>query len=266
MLTLLKRFKFTVIDIFCEITSLQKRVYLILEYAPKGELYKELQKCKYFSERRAATVSIYHTAIFLLFLSPYAVICGLQNFILTDKLMFILWLRQYVASLARALIYCHGKHVIHRDIKPENLLIGSQVIHTQAAVSYMVLCLLSSPCAHYYVNIFSLLGWVENSRLWVVSAHIQSQADHVWHTGLPSSWDGYAYATWITLSKILYVTLSIGWHVNISSKQFWFQQWRVWNMMRVWIYGALVSCAMSFFTESLLLRLKNILILTGGKH
>nr|GEV31551.1 serine/threonine-protein kinase Aurora-1 [Tanacetum cinerariifolium] len=65
----------------------QKRVYLILEYAAKGELYKELQRCKYFSERRAAT---------------------------------------YVASLARALIYCHGKHVIHRDIKPENLLIGAQ--------------------------------------------------------------------------------------------------------------------------------------------
>ncbi|KAA8525217.1 hypothetical protein F0562_006919 [Nyssa sinensis] len=65
----------------------QKRVYLILEYAAKGELYKELQKCKYFSERRAAT---------------------------------------YVASLARALIYCHGKHVIHRDIKPENLLVGAQ--------------------------------------------------------------------------------------------------------------------------------------------
>lgn len=39
--------------------SLQKRVYLILEYAAKGELYKELQKCKYFSERRAATVSFY---------------------------------------------------------------------------------------------------------------------------------------------------------------------------------------------------------------
>ncbi|CAK9180917.1 unnamed protein product [Ilex paraguariensis] len=38
----------------------QKRVYLILEYAAKGELYKELQKCKYFSERRAATVSSYH--------------------------------------------------------------------------------------------------------------------------------------------------------------------------------------------------------------
>nr|CAB3475920.1 unnamed protein product [Digitaria exilis] len=63
------------------------RVYLILEYAAKGELYKELTRCKHFSERRSAT---------------------------------------YIASLARALIYLHGKHVIHRDIKPENLLIGAQ--------------------------------------------------------------------------------------------------------------------------------------------
>jgi aurora kinase len=30
----------------------------------------------------------------------------------------------YIGSLARALMYCHQKHVIHRDIKPENLLIG----------------------------------------------------------------------------------------------------------------------------------------------
>lgn len=63
----------------------EKRVYLILEYSPKGELYKELIRRQRFSERRAA---------------------------------------QYVASLARALHYCHTKHVIHRDIKPENLLIG----------------------------------------------------------------------------------------------------------------------------------------------
>ncbi|KAF8407120.1 hypothetical protein HHK36_006245 [Tetracentron sinense] len=33
----------------------QTRVYLILEYAAKGELYKELQKCKIFSEKCAAT-------------------------------------------------------------------------------------------------------------------------------------------------------------------------------------------------------------------
>ncbi|KAL5222127.1 hypothetical protein ABZP36_026840 [Zizania latifolia] len=31
--------------------------------------------------------------------------------------------KQYVASLAGALAYCHKKQVIHRDIKPENLLL-----------------------------------------------------------------------------------------------------------------------------------------------
>eukprot|EP00887_Chlorella_sp_A99_P006134 scaffold22.g6134.t1 len=61
------------------------RVYLILEYAAKGELYKELQRAGHFDERRTAT---------------------------------------YIASLAKALTYCHSKHVIHRDIKPENLLLG----------------------------------------------------------------------------------------------------------------------------------------------
>ena len=33
------------------------RVYLILEYAPRGELYKELRKCKYFDEKTTAKVS-----------------------------------------------------------------------------------------------------------------------------------------------------------------------------------------------------------------
>lgn len=61
------------------------RVYLILEFAPRGELYKELQKEKRFTEQRSAT---------------------------------------YIAQLADALNYCHSKKVIHRDIKPENLLVN----------------------------------------------------------------------------------------------------------------------------------------------
>ncbi|XP_059834723.1 aurora kinase A isoform X1 [Hypanus sabinus] len=62
------------------------RVYLILEYAPRGELYKELQKCGKFDDKRSAT---------------------------------------YMSELADALVYCHSKKVIHRDIKPENLLLGA---------------------------------------------------------------------------------------------------------------------------------------------
>ncbi|XP_014619520.1 serine/threonine-protein kinase Aurora-2-like isoform X2 [Glycine soja] len=71
----------------------------MIRVGPKGDLYKELQKCKYFSERRVTT---------------------------------------YVASLARAFIYCHGKHVIHRDIKPENLLIGSQIQEIYRAYGYFL--------------------------------------------------------------------------------------------------------------------------------
>jgi aurora kinase A len=61
------------------------RIYLILEYAANGELYKELQKNQRFNEQRTAT---------------------------------------YIFQLADALMYCHAKKVIHRDIKPENLLLG----------------------------------------------------------------------------------------------------------------------------------------------
>ncbi|XP_032027197.1 aurora kinase C isoform X1 [Hylobates moloch] len=62
-----------------------RRVYLILEYAPRGELYKELQKSEKLDEQRTATI---------------------------------------IEELADALTYCHDKKVIHRDIKPENLLLG----------------------------------------------------------------------------------------------------------------------------------------------
>lgn len=62
------------------------RVYLILEFAPRGELYSELQRCGHFPENISAT---------------------------------------YIMELADALNYCHTKKVIHRDIKPENLLLGA---------------------------------------------------------------------------------------------------------------------------------------------
>lgn len=61
------------------------RVYLILEYAPKGELYNQLRKSGRFDEKRSAT---------------------------------------YVLQMIDALEYCHSRKVIHRDIKPENILLG----------------------------------------------------------------------------------------------------------------------------------------------
>lgn len=65
----------------------ETRVYLILEFAPRGELYKEMQGQPngYFDEKRSA---------------------------------------KYILQLAKALKYCHTKKVIHRDIKPENLLLN----------------------------------------------------------------------------------------------------------------------------------------------
>jgi aurora kinase len=62
-----------------------KRIFLILEYAAKGELYKHLQRETRFPEWKAA---------------------------------------QYIAQMAAALQFLHKKHVIHRDIKPENILLG----------------------------------------------------------------------------------------------------------------------------------------------
>lgn len=65
----------------------EARIYLILEFAPRGTLFKELQSqpLRRFDERTSAN---------------------------------------YIKSLASALQYLHERDVIHRDIKPENLLLG----------------------------------------------------------------------------------------------------------------------------------------------
>ena len=44
------------------------RVYLILEFAARGELYKELQKERNFDEQRTATVSLINKAILMMIL------------------------------------------------------------------------------------------------------------------------------------------------------------------------------------------------------
>ncbi|KAL9090502.1 MAG: hypothetical protein Q9165_005263 [Trypethelium subeluteriae] len=62
-----------------------KRIFLILEFAGKGELYKHLRREQRFPEAKAAS---------------------------------------YIAQMAAALSYLHKKHVMHRDIKPENILVG----------------------------------------------------------------------------------------------------------------------------------------------
>ena len=82
-------------------------MFLILEYAARGELYKELQRQQRFDETRSAT---YVSYIYI-----YVVFPQLPPHLST---------RRYIASLAKAIAYCHSKHVIHRDIKPENLLVG----------------------------------------------------------------------------------------------------------------------------------------------
>lgn len=62
-----------------------KRIFLILEFAKKGELYKHLRRERRFPEWQAAA---------------------------------------YIAQMASALKFLHRKHVIHRDIKLENILVG----------------------------------------------------------------------------------------------------------------------------------------------
>ncbi len=63
----------------------KSRIYLILEFAARGELYKELQRQGRFPEQQSA---------------------------------------EYIAQMAGSLDYCHSKNIIHRDIKPENLLLS----------------------------------------------------------------------------------------------------------------------------------------------
>jgi serine/threonine protein kinase len=61
----------------------QTRIYLIVEYAAGGELYKALQQAGRFDEQTSA---------------------------------------KFIVQMADAISYCQSKHIIHRDVKPENIL------------------------------------------------------------------------------------------------------------------------------------------------
>ena len=69
----------------------KKNIYLVIEYAQNGELYKILlrQENKRFSEQKAAF---------------------------------------YVNQVCDGIEYYQNKHIIHRDIKPENILLSNEVI------------------------------------------------------------------------------------------------------------------------------------------
>jgi len=61
------------------------RIFLLIEYAPKGELHKLLQQKGSFPEPEAA---------------------------------------RCIAQITQAVKYLHSKHIMHRDIDPENIVLG----------------------------------------------------------------------------------------------------------------------------------------------
>ena len=63
------------------------KIYIVLEYAKGGDIYRHLRKTERFDDKTAATL---------------------------------------VKQLADALDYIHKHKVLHRDIKPENILLGTE--------------------------------------------------------------------------------------------------------------------------------------------
>lgn len=64
-----------------------KNLYMVLDYASKGDLYGKMQKVGKFDEYSAAKI---------------------------------------IYQILQALVYIHDRHIIHRDLKPENILLNEE--------------------------------------------------------------------------------------------------------------------------------------------
>ena len=95
----------------------EKRIYLILEFAPGGELYKTLQKGR-FSEAKGA---------------------------------------RYVLDVAQALAHCHKKKVIHRDLKVRGCVWGGRARFLVGCFVREHLAVWCGQSLSFYFEIFVLL-------------------------------------------------------------------------------------------------------------
>ena len=79
-----------------EIIYAPERIYLVMEFCARGELFQHIVKNGRIREDEG---------------------------------------RRYFQQIVAGVAYLHKQHVVHRDIKPENLLLDSCAVHEPALVS-----------------------------------------------------------------------------------------------------------------------------------
>lgn len=95
------------------------RVYLILEYAPKGELYKELTKNERFDEKTSANVSFFSKLL-------NCISCNLKTILSVSQLqiLFIIYL-VYCGSLwvsCVSMYYIYKHYITRKKLVPVSLV------------------------------------------------------------------------------------------------------------------------------------------------